>query len=122
MAKQVMGFTVRNKVRKRLKRIAWEHNVTVSSLIEAIVTGHLRGDFSYENGKEPEAPTLSERADNASMELESILADVQDLELALDLTGTIGLAAKELETLAEGVRSSGVEDDTWEDDDDEEED
>ena len=119
----MVGFRVRNKVRKRLKRIAWENHMTMSSLVESILTSYVRGDLNYENGEEPEELPLSQRADNASVQLESILSDVQLLELdSLNLDGTIQQAAKDLEHLAEGVRSSGVEDETWEDDEDEKKD
>ena len=123
MGKDVVGFRVRRKVRKRLKRIAWEERTTVSSLISNILTDYVRGELCYENDEDPEPLPLSERADNASLELDSILSDVQTLELdSLNLDGTIQQAAKDLEDLAEGVRGSGVEDDTWNEDEDEDED
>jgi len=118
----MVGFRVRNKVRKRLKRIALENSMTFSGLIESVLTGYVRGDFSYENEEEQEDLSLSERADNASIELDSILSDVQFLELedlAFD-AGTIQQSTKELDRLAEAVRDSDAEFKTWLDNQEEE--
>jgi len=121
MGKDMVGIRVRKKVRRALKRIAWDEHSNVSAVVENILTDYVLGELSYpdDDDDEPQLP-LSRRADKAAFQLQSIISEAEGLEIEADHNGHIDQAVSDLEALAEAIRDAGVEDD--DDDQDDEDD
>jgi len=122
MAKSMVGFRCGRKLRKRLKRLAWEDRMTVSTLVEVACLEYVRSGGGNEE-EDDESPNLADRADDAAIELESIVGDTRflDYEEVTFNESTVEEAAGHLEQLAIDIREA-EEAAAEEDDDDDFED
>ena len=117
--RDMVGFRVRKKVRKRLKRLAWEDRRTLSSFVENLLTDYVAGELRYPDQETEDDVPLSKRADKAAWELQNIISEAQSFEFEVDPGGHIDQASSDLEDFAEALRDAGANDGTWEQDRDE---